>query len=636
MSNESNLSPSCPPSNFTNICTYNNSQTSLEHLQEALIKAIDLAEEALLNGRTLEAKSLCMYVLQYDPQQIDCWHFLGLVALMQGEFDVAEELIKKAISLDDKKALFHINLGNVYYKKEKIQEAYLAYQKGIELNPNLAEAYSNLSNVLSRFGELQNSIEVLHKAIKLNPNIPEAYNNLAGTYRNQGLLPQSIQAYSEFFKVIDREPIGHSNYLMTLLACSGLNGDDIFKAHCNWSDKYAKPLEHLIIQPKNCSQQNRLLKIGYVSGDFREHSVAYFFDSIITHHDRNKFEIFCYANQTYQDQVTERFKSLATAWRNIYSLSDTEAAQLIRDDEIDILIDLSGHSNNNRLLVFAQKPAPIQMTYIGYPSTTGLPTIDYRITDLRCDPKGYEKYYTEQLIRLPLGFLSFTPSKESPPVRPFNKEKQNITFGSFNALYKVTEEVVSVWAQLIKSVPNSNLFLKNKAFLCSATKQYWQNLFAKYGLEENRVTLAHTVPSKEHLDLYNQIDIALDPFPYNGTTTSCEALWMGVPIVTLEGNTHVSRVGVSLLHSLNLNHLIASSYEEYIQIASDLAKDRDQLFNLRASIRQKILNCALGDGKKFIFQLETAYTEAWQKWCITQDKLSNPNKPSFKTLLAKI
>jgi predicted O-linked N-acetylglucosamine transferase (SPINDLY family) len=593
-------------------------QNNPENLKSELLAQLSLVKKALIKCHFKEAKRLCLAVLEKEPKSAEGWFLLGRTAYHLREYDVAEELLKKAISLEKENHFFYNALGNVYYAKEKLNEAYQAYQTAIKITPLYAEGYINLSNIFNKCGRLQECIEYLLKALEINPNLLEAYNNLASILNNQGQLNSSLKVYSQSLKLFESNMIGHSNFLMTLLADSSQSGLSLLEAHCKWAVKYARlnSENNPIYSHKKTTQ--RKLRIGYVSADLKQHSVSNFFQPILAFYDRQKFVVYCYSNSSIEDSVSGQLQKLADFWHNIYGMHDQEVIELIKKDQIDILIDLSGHSSGNRLCVFAQKPAPIQITYLGYPCTTGLSSIDYRITDIWCDPVGYENYHSEKLIRLPSGFLSFHPLYDSPSIKPFCKEKDYITFGCFCTLNKIGPKVITTWAKILKELPSSSLILKNKSFACSFTKSRIIHLFEQEGIEPFRIKLIPSIPFEEHLELYNQVDIGLDPFPYSGTTTTCEAFWMGVPMITLKGNTHVSRVGYSLLHRLGLDNLVATSHEEYIQIAVHLAKDREQLAYLRANIRAKMLNCSLGDGKKFSKQLEKAYLEAWQKWCSEQ------------------
>jgi predicted O-linked N-acetylglucosamine transferase (SPINDLY family) len=316
--------------------------------------------------------------------------------------------------------------------------------------------------------------------------------------------------------------------------------------------------------------------------------------------------------------MTERFRAQADQWRSTVGLSDKQMAQLIHQDQIDILIDLAGHTAGNRLLVFAQKPAPVQITWLGYPNTTGLTTIDYRITDAYTDPPGLnDALHSEQLIRLPQTNWIYQPPQNCPPPNQLSVTA-SIRFGCFNNFSKVTEPMMRVWAQILENVPNSTLLLKANALTSPEIQQRVRRIFQAQCISPERLELmGWTRSAVDHLTRYNQIAIALDPFPYHGTTTTCEALWMGVPVITLAGQTHVSRVGVSLLTNVGLPELIAESPEDYIRIAVELANDLPRLQELRSTLRQRMEQSPLMDAPKFARNIEAAYRQMWHNWCQT-------------------
>lgn len=393
----------------------------------------------------------------------------------------------------------------------------------------------------------------------------------------------------------------------------------VYAAHRDFARRWEAPLAKLIQPHSNDRSPDRRLRIGYVSSDFRQHSVGYFIEPVLAHHDHGRFEIFCYSDHFQEDEVTERLKSHADHWRRLVGLSDEQAANQIRADQIDILIDLVGHMGGNRLLVFARKPAPIQVTWLGYPNTTGLSAMDYRLTDGFADPPGTtEHLHSEKLIRLPECFSCYRPLSDAPEISELPaREKRYVTFGSFNNQAKITPEVIAVWARILQSILGSHLTLKNPALGDETTQQMVQNSFAELGITPERLELLGHDPSQRlHLERYRSIDIGLDPFPYNGATTTCEALWMGVPVVTLAGKTHAGRVGVSQLSNLGLTELIGHTPEEYVAVAMRLSADLERLSALRTELRSRMAGSPLMDGPRFTKNLEEACLTMWKEWCI--------------------
>jgi predicted O-linked N-acetylglucosamine transferase (SPINDLY family) len=315
-----------------------------------------------------------------------------------------------------------------------------------------------------------------------------------------------------------------------------------------------------------------------------------------------------------EDVTTKRIRAVVPHWRNIVGQSDAQIAAKVREDEIDIFVDLAGHAGLNRLQVFAHKPAPVQVTWLGYPNTTGLTGMDYRITDAFADPPGMtEAFHSETLVRMPECFSCFKAPLQSPDVAPLPAlSSGHVTFGSFNMFSKMTADVLATWARILLRVPNSHLVIKYQGMDSAYMRELIQNIFVGHGVEKERVhTLGRDVSHGEHMARYHTIDIGLDPFPYNGTTTTCDALWMGVPVVVLAGNTHVSRVGVSQMSNLGLQELIAKNQDDYVNIAVELAGNIEKLSALRAGMRERMLASPLMNVERFTRNLEQGYEQMW-------------------------
>jgi predicted O-linked N-acetylglucosamine transferase (SPINDLY family) len=395
------------------------------------------------------------------------------------------------------------------------------------------------------------------------------------------------------------------------------NPQDIFSEHLAFAKKFAEPLSSAVSLHTNERNPNRRLRIGYCSPDFRRHAVAYFIEPVLAAHNGEHFEIFCYSLVRIQDEVTKRIQGQTDQWRSMAGMSDEDAAELIRKEGIDILVDLAGHTAGNRILLFARKPAPVQVSWIGYFATTGLSTMDYKIVDGYTDPTGKtEQFYTEKLIRMPESFLCYLPDRESPEVRPLPAlSAGHVTFGSFNNFAKVTPEVFTLWARVLQELPGSRLILKGSSFSDETTRQYARNMFQERGISAERITLQSWDPSPKHFASYHQVDIGLDTFPFNGATTTCEAMWMGVPVITLEGTAYHSRAGVSLLSNVGLPELIATTEDEYTGIAVHLASDIEKLDLLRKGLRDRMSHSPLTDAERFTANLELCYRKMWEDWC---------------------
>jgi len=440
-------------------------------------------------------------------------------------------------------------------------------------------------------------------------------------FKAQGDIAGAITCYKKAVELNPGYDKAHSNLIFTMHCEPSIDPDAIFSESLAWWRRHGASEVNRF--GANKFDHNRLalskrLRIGYVSPDFRQHSVSNFFLPLLMAHDRNEMEIFCYAEVKRPDDMTVRIRALADRWCSTVGLGDDAVVQQIYEDRIDILIDLAGHTANSRLLVFARKPAPVQVTWLGYPNTTGMPVMDYRLTDEIADPEGNgDEYHSETLVRLKDGFLCYLPPDCAPDVSRLPAlESGGITFGSFNNIHKVNEKVIEVWSQILWQVPGSSLLLKSKSLADESTRRRYMDLFIKNGATFDQIKMVPATPSiPEHLDLYNRVDIGLDPFPYNGTTTTCEALWMGVPVVTLRGDRHSARVGASILTRVGLEELITVNEEEYVNRAVRLTCVYDRLKELRAGMRQRMLASPLCASKAFARAVEGVYREIWKSRC---------------------
>ncbi len=355
--------------------------------------------------------------------------------------------------------------------------------------------------------------------------------------------------------------------------------------------------------------------MAYLSPDFRKHSVAYFLEPLLANHDHNRIHVTCYSDVLAPDDVTRRIKRSADCWRDVAALTHMQLAEVIRADEIDILVDTTGHTANNRIPLFAMQPAPIQVSVFGYPTTTGLPTMDYRISDAKSDEEGADRFYTEKLVRLNRLAWCWQPSPDAPPVAPLPAEKNGyITFGSFNNVYKVTRDVAKTWGEILAALPDARLVV---LVAPGSEHQYVRDLFTSSNVPADRLTLEPKRPRREYLELIGTTDIALDPFPYTGGVTTCECLYQGAPVISLTGESYVSRQGYAILSSIGLSELAAASRQEYVKIAVDLAKDQARLKELRASMQKRMSAFPLMDSAGYARELERAYREMWTTWCAT-------------------
>ncbi|MCW5314225.1 tetratricopeptide repeat protein [Nostoc sp. KVJ3] len=614
-----------------------NLEEAEQALKQALVLKSDFSTAHFHLGRLLQkqgdsaaAEVHLRQCWQLQPDEPKTWEALLLALQTQGKYSEAIALLEDCLKHHPDRAIAYYYLGSLYNNLRQFPEAISHLQQALQLDPNLAIAHNNLGYALIQGGQLSGGIESCLRAIEIQPDLAIAYLNQGLALNNQGRVPEAIACFQETLLINPDYHPGNSNLLYALNYSPAHSPATVAAAHHQWGQQVAKVFHQKSLSkvqnrsversparsvPQE-SPKSQILRVGYVSPDFRQHSVTYFFEPILSHHDPTQVEIFCYANVPNPDAVTERLRSLCPNWRDVYNLDDDQLADLVRLDGIDILVDLAGHTGSNRLPMFIRQPAPIQVTYLGYPNTTGLVNMDYRLTDSWADPPGLtDEYYTEKVIRLPRCFLCYQPSPTAPPVMDVPAKRMGrITFGSFNNLPKITPEVIALWSQILHSVPNSRIILKIRWFDDRPTRDRYLSLFADYGIDSQRVKLVGVIPDpNHHLAFYGNIDIALDPFPYNGTTTTCEALWMGVPVITLAGQTHVSRVGVSLLTTVGLPDLIASTPGEYVTKAVALASDLSMLSQLRANLRQQVAASHLCNAVDHTQRIEAIYRQLWQQ-----------------------
>ena len=603
-----------------------------------------LTVELIRQERFAEAEALCRENLVYRPGDPEALNHLGIGLQMQQRYAEAIDSYRQALVAHPDFAQAYQNLGTCLILVHRLEEAAECCRVALRIQPHYAEAHNTLGHALGQMGRLEDAVVSFRQALALKPVYVEALNNLAAAlmeleqltqataacreaiaanprfYRafsnlgtalyKEGYLEDAVAAFREALAVRPDFAAAHSNLLFCLSYDETWQPETVLREHRAWAAIHAPAC------PAPPRPGRALRRIGYVSPDFRQHPVGTFIEPVVREHDRATFEIHLFSNVGRPDAATRCFQAMADCWHDIRSLSDEEAAKLVRLQEIDILVDLTGHASENRLLLFARRPAPVQVTYCGYPNTTGMEAIQYRLTDEWADPPGLtERLHTEKLIRLPHGFLCYVPAASAPEVGPLPaRTAGHVTFGSFNALPKVRPATVAAWAEVLSRVPGSRLMLKATGLTDPEPRGRILELFARHGIEEFRLELAAAVPSHaRHLGLYNRIDIALDTFPYHGTTTTCEALWMGVPVVVLAGSTHVSRVGVSLLGRIGLDYLAADSKAGYIDRAVALASDLERLASLRAGLRGRMTGSPLTDAAGFTRDLEDAYGRMWEE-----------------------
>ncbi len=550
----------------------------------------------------------------YAKAQFD----LGAAQLARGNLIAAVACFEDLLGREPDSVPALICLGTALLGLDRLGPAATCFEKAVTLAPDLPNAHASLGQLYDRQGDTAAALARFRKALQLDPDYVQAYVDLGKALAGQGQIAAALDSYRRALQLQPDCMNAHAGYLLTLNYSSSHSAEEIFRAHVAFARRFADPLSEFIQAFQNTREPDRRLRIGYVSPDFCAHSVAYFVAPVFAHHDKGRFELFAYYNHHFDDAVTKRLRGYCDHWRTILGCPDATVAAMIRQDQIDILIDLAGHTAHSRLLVFARKPAPVQVSWIGYPNTTGLSAMDYRISDRFADPPELtDRFHTEQLVRLPECFSCFQAPEQAPEVAELPALKNSyVTFGCFNNPAKISPPVIALWAQLLQAVPGARLCLKSPRLGSPALQQSVRKAFDDLGIPSRRLSLFGSSPSQqEHLAHYNRVDIALDSFPYNGTTTNCDALWMGVPVVTLAGNTHAARVGVSQMTNLGLPELIAADTAEYLAIAKHLAADLARLQGLRTGLRQRMSASPLMNAARFTGHLEAAYRRFWQQWC---------------------
>ena len=575
-------------------------------------------------GKLDDAIARYTEALRLKPDYPDALNNLGNALKAQGKLDDAIARYTEALRLQPDYPVALYNLGNALQDQGKLDDSVARYTEALRLKPDYPDALNNLGNALKAQGKLDDAIARYTEALRLKPDYPGALNNLGTALQDQGKLDDAIARYTEALRLKPDYRDALSNLLFALNYTDTLTPESLFAEHVRLGAQFEAMSSPGDMSIRHTDWDQRL-RIGYVSPDFRNHSVAYFLEPLLRAHNKNAVEVFCYAEVLRPDVITERFKSLADGWLSTVGMSAENLSRRIREDGIDILVDLAGHTANNRLSVFACKSAPVQVTWLGHPNTTGLRSIDYRLVDAVTDPEGEaDALAVETLVRLTDGFLCYGPPDEAPkPAPPPCVNGAAITFGSFNNPAKLSAMTLDAWAAILRQLPNARLLLKGKSFADRVTRDLFLDRFAQRGIATKRIELMAWAPNTtSHLSAYQQVDISLDPFPFNGATTTCEALWMGVPVVTLSGDRHASRMGASILRRLNLDEFIARDPEEYIQIAVNLSDLRDRLADLRQSLRPRMTASPLCDAPAFARHIEAAYRRMWEIWCAGKPRLT--------------
>lgn len=568
-------------------------------------------------GNTDQALSCLRQALALEPTDAIVYNNLGTVLQAQGKLPAAMESYLQALANKPDYAHAFNNLGSVAHDLGNLGEAIECYQQALALDPDYAMAHNNYGNAMRDLGRPDEAIAHFERSIALDPGYAMAWNNLGNIMRDQGDGEAAIVCFRKALEIDPQRAEIFSNVLLTLQSMANVTPQELFAEHLRFAQLYEAPLRDQWPAHTNDPDPERRLKIGFMSGDFRDHPVLYFFEPVLAGLDKSRFEIFCYHNQYTEDAGTRRMAALAHHWRPCKALTDAALAELVRSDGIDILIDLAGHTAHNRLLVFARKPAPLQLTWIGYQSTTGLSGMDYRLSDPMLDPPGLtDDIHSETVLRL----NSYAPFKPSPLCPAINRlpalSGTPFTFACLNQLAKITDEVIALWSQIFKALPDSRLMLANVND--EPTRQRLIETFERHGVAQERLVLHARMPMADYLALHLQIDLALDSFPFNGGTTTFHSLSMGVPVVALAGKTPFARAGEAILRRVKLDAFFADSKEEYVKRAIAAARDLPALDAIRQALPERIVNDAAANDGAQAHDLDAVLKKIWAEWCARQ------------------
>jgi hypothetical protein len=531
-------------------------------------------------GRFTDAEPMLRQVLQWQPNNADALHYLGLVLHQTGRSDEGLPLLGRSAALAPGVAGFRYNYGKCLAER---------------IRPDAAVAQ-------------------LTEALRLEPRLVDGYLQLGAVLRTQGRLDEAIAAFAQGARLAPMLPCA-SGLLYTLWFHPRRSPESIFQEHRAWASRFVDPIASGAAPHANDRDPHRRLRIGYVSPDFRNHVIGRYIEPVLARHDRERFEVCCYSDVATPDPLTRQIRAHAIVWRETFGMSHERVAETIRGDAIDILVDLTSHAGLNRLLAFARRPAPVQVTYLAYPTTTGLAAMDYRVTDARLDPPGMtEHLHTEKLLRLPGSYWVYPPRADAPAVNDLPAARNGcVTFGSLNAFTKINADVLAVWSRILAALPDSRLHVLLPGGV--ENNRHAPPMFQSSGIDPARVRFIEFQSHANYPRLFHEIDVTLDPFPYPGHTTSLDSLFMGVPVVTLAGQSPVSRAGVSVLAHAGLDDLVAGTRDAYVRIATDLARDLPRLAALRRELRPRMLGGPLADHESLTRSLESAYRTIWQRRC---------------------
>ncbi len=596
-------------------------EEAVEAYREALALDPEFADAAAnlagaLNalGRGSEGEEAARAALERRPDLHTARANLAGALILQGRYGEARRHLETLAEEGIEAPEIWLNHGHLHLAEGRPAEAEPLFRRVLAARPGDMEARKWLGITLTHRRELEEAERLLAEYVAHDPSPSPALSMLGHLEIITGRTETGIARMRESVGRSSTGPAEYSTYVFNLNYSPVLGREEIWAAHREWDRRFAS--EPPCRDWPNRPETGRRLRIGFLSPDLRAHSVVFFLKPLLRHLDREQFEVFCYSNTPNPDQVSLELADLADGWRDIWLRDDGAVAERIAEDGIDLLLDLAGHTANNRMPLFAGRVAPVQVTYLGYPNTTGLSAMDARIVDAVTDGPDADRFASEKLVRLPRCFLCYEPAAYPAIAPPPVLRNGFVTFGSFNNLAKITEPVIEAWARILERVPSSRLLFKHDLYGTRPVQERLKAAFSRWGIAPERLVFLDRAPDLEsHLACYAEVDIALDPWPYNGTTTTCEALWMGVPVITLPGDRHASRVGATLLRQIGFEAGIAGDLEDYVATAVSLAENADLLEGLRGFFRVETASSPLCDGPGHAAAFGAALRELWAEWC---------------------
>jgi predicted O-linked N-acetylglucosamine transferase (SPINDLY family) len=564
---------------------------------------------------TAEAIASLRRAVELRPDFAEAYDNLGLALQDQGHVAEAIDCFRQTLKLKPGAAEAYVNLANALRSQGRPAEAIACLQQALDLKPDFAPAHYNLGFALQDQGQLGEAAASYRQALQLMPDYADAVNNLACVLGMEGRVNESLLCYRRAMELQPDNAAAHSAYLITLQHRPGVSLSELAEAHRAFDERHAAPLHATWKPHANSRDPERRLRLGVLSPLLWSNPAAQLLLRPLEGLGRQPCDLFCYSCRPIRDRSTDRMAAAVRGWHDVSAMSDDALAEQIRSDRIDILLDVAGHLAHHRLLALARKPAPVQITWLAYEGTTGMAAMDYILADRHVIPAGAEPYYRERVLRMPDGYVCYDPAAEAPAVGPLPALAEGrVTFASFSKPMKITADVVRVWAEILRQLPDARLMLKYRGFDCPAVQPYYGELFRAEGIDPGRVEFSGWSKLSQALEAYHRVDIALDPFPFSGSLTTCDALWMGVPVVTCPTETFAGRHSLTHLANLGLTELVAADFSDYVRRAVDLARDLPLLAALRAGLRQRMEASPLCDGPRFAENLMALLRTAWREW----------------------